>query len=753
MLTSFGAETTIAALTTPVTPVEKNHAAWWSSLPKDVQSQLYDKIEGVGSSSQFAGFSSLPIPPKLNTYNSTEIRKFLVGIGTENIHVIDPILDIQDRIAIQQVKVAKLREQVLAEVIQNIKDEQAAMIAAQMGLAVAEGESNQNAIQIAMTSGAAPLAITQLAGMNVGTDPYTYDYGQGSSSAKSQIASSIRSALMKKAGKALAGKFAQGAALKAGLAATGVGVVPAAALAIWQNKTLRQIALAGGALAVGKTLYALTTVGGAAGGAIGAFLGAALGPVGAVAGGMIGANVGAAIPGLGGQWTGLMGWTPHAPISPFGTAGSSLSSGSGAGQSMSAMRAANTGATQPLSYSQQTALTSAPETSAVAGDAFAQASPTTTAAGSSSLTGFLGATAAAVTATAAPLIGIGIGLFLSIQVLFIIYSAFLIKVPSEGVVGKTEELSKYATLEKTASPESIDDSVSPISTDVTYAIKFEPKKEYRLQVTQVKDAFSYQGCDKKQEHSCDLSLKSPLTLNSFPPEIMTGPAEPTYSLTISAVDVMVINTLTITFDVFDTAGNKLSTNETITALAAVVIGNPTIGCFTPGTAGINLGTEKDPYITITTTDADMSKVRAAYSASILENPKFTSLVCAKGPITIYRLASNASGYYGWTTSSDSIALYTPTFSSTISTEYTLIHELGHIVDNRNAGLRATFVATLPSNLYSCFNYPFPDRCADGEAFAEAIARYVTNYRVYNLKQVHPKEHAWLKNNVFGGVEY
>ncbi|MDA1079639.1 MAG: hypothetical protein O2840_03045 [bacterium] len=783
LVETHGAATTIAALGTPATPVEKNHAAWWSSLPKEVQLQLYDQVEGAGAANNYTGFSSLPMPPRLGTYSNADIRKLLVTTWSENpqlsqeetriLQEANEILDARDRLAIQQVKVAKLREEVLAAVIQDIKDEQAALIAAQMGLAVAEGESNQAAIQAAMVSGAAPLAVSQLAGMNaavstnpnalVGTDPYTYDYGQdfsrqSSAGIKSQIAAQLRGAFAKKVKQKIAGSMLRGAAAKAGLAATGVGAPIALGLTLLQNKTARDVILGGGGLVIANTLYSLSTYGGALGAIAGGLIG---GPVGAI----IGANVGAMIPGLGGQWTGLMGWTPSAPVSPFASAGSAMSSGGGTAQSMHAMRQAGaTGAesgaastaAEPLSYAQQGAMTGAPSSSAAAGDALIQANPATGAAAtsSSSLTGFLGATAATVTATAAPLIGIGIGIFLSLQVLFIIYGAFLIKVPSEGVVGTTEELSKYATLTKEASPATF---ANTTPTNVTYSIALAPKSEYQLQVTQVKDTYAYLGCD---QDDCSLGLTSPISLESFPTDILSTQAETEYSVTISAVDTMVINSLTVTFDVFDSTGNKLVTGETITGSAAVIVGNPKVGCFLFATPGKTFQVAGGAISSQAWSANDQNMIIKAYSNTLGANPTFTKLLCAKGPITLYRLPSHNS-YYGWAMGTNEIGFYSGTFSGQIGAEYTLVHELGHIIDYRNAGLRSTFISILPRDLHKCFDYPIGERCdtsgnsatGDVEAFAEAIARYVTNFEGYNLKQKHPKEHAWLKSNIFGGIEY
>jgi len=776
--TQSDTETTIAALGAPTKPVEKNHAAWWSSLPKDAQLQVYAKLMGSAAAGEYAAFSAVPFPDKLSALSNTEIRKMLVGIWSESpqltpdqtaqFQTIDRELETLDRLVIAQVKTAELHKQVVAAIMQDIKDEQAAIIAAQLGLQVAEKASAQATIIAAVNSGQAPIPAQNLVTMNealvqggsnalVGADPYASNFAQQFAGRAGSLASSLRSAAMEKLKKKLAGNLLKGAATKAGLAATGVGLPAAAILTLLQNKTARKIVLGGGALLVAKTLYSLTTYGGALGAIAGGLIG---GPIGA----LIGANVGAMIPGLGGQWTGLMGWTPHAPTSPFSTSGStagSLSSSGtsslralrseGAANSSTAAHSVSSTGGESFSAANQTATAATP----ASGSTFVQGDPTaaTTAAGSSSLTGLLGATTATVVATAAPLLGIGVGLFLSIQVLFIIYGAFLVDVPSEGLGGPTAELSKYATLTKKANPNTLPIN---IPSEVTYTVEFAPKSKYRLQITRVEDVFSYQGCDKTQANSCDLSLESPLELGSFPTESITSPAEVGYSVTINGSDVMVINSLTITFDVYDSAGTKLATNESITALESVVVGNPQVGCFVPGESGeafiTNFGTIYSMSWNDKNSASDFNKILSAYSNTVGANEQFTNLLCAKGPITLYRLDKNPNNYYGWAMGYSKIGFYADTFNNVVGTEYTLVHELGHIIDYRNAGLRASFTTLLPKNLYACFDYP-GSTCSDGEAFPEAIARYATNYKNYNLKQKHPKVHTWLKNNIFGGIEY
>ncbi len=96
-----------------------------------------------------------------------------------------------------------------------------------------------------------------------------------------------------------------------------------------------------------------------------------------------------------------------------------------------------------------------------------------------------------------------------------------------------------------------------------------------------------------------------------------------------------------------------------------------------------------------------------------------------------------------------------------SLEYTLVHELGHIIDYRNPGLRQQYLQ-VPGGDSKCYTYPFPSMCSGAEAFAESIALYVvhetyyfsyTGHGYFDFPGKYPNQYEWLKDNVFGGVEF
>jgi len=607
-----GSEIVVVAMVATPEP-EADRKKIWNGLTPEEQDLFCQKTGGTP-------LGGNP-PVGFETWSIEKIQQVILEIQLQD----SPFAHKSDEgFAAYQQKVAKREEQIerarlvaLLGVIAELKEGQAEILAAHFKQASAVALAEQLTEQIAQLQ-VSPVVLQAMANAAEvagdaafsgfppnGLPPteFVQDWNQGGG--RSPLRSSVGGALRHKLGDKLKSeigkKLITGAATKLGMAATGVGALPAIALTVLQNKTLRNIAVGGGTLVVAKTLYALTTIGGMAGAAIGAFLGAGLGPLGAVLGGVTGANVGASI--IPAQWTNLFGWTPHAPpsIGSYFGAGESAggvsplhaetslralrgaeASASPAGTGTVNQTAANQAAAhqQLASNSQGTAMGGPGTSSSVAVQSPANISSTgaSTAATSSSLTGFLGTTTAAIAATGAPLIGIGIGLFLSIQVLFIIYGAFLISVPSEGVEGDTKiDQSKYVTLTKKASATSLANTAVPA--EITYTISLTPKQQYSIKIKTSSDTF---------RAFAETELTPPvssITSDWFSPEQTNSPQTTEYAVALTGTDAFIVNTLQLQFDVYNSAGVLVVENETARASAAVRIGNPKVGCW-PTTGSI-----------------------------------------------------------------------------------------------------------------------------------------------------------------------
>lgn len=178
----------------------------------------------------------------------------------------------------------------------------------------------------------------------------------------------------------------------------------------------------------------------------------------------------------------------------------------------------------------------------------------------------------------------------------------------------------------------------------------------------------------------------------------------------------------------------------------------------PGGTSIDAGAA-----TLTSLDWDQASIDLFKGglAEVAANSTYVGLLCGGGPIALYKLPSHPAGFYGWAKDANTMILYGGAFSNAAQMEYLVIHESSHIIDNRNSGLLSSFAKNITTS--TCYTYPIPSMCGDGEAFAEGIALYVTSDRfVGNLlvpggswpfKSNHGKDYQWIKQNIFGGQEY
>ena len=368
-------------------------------------------------------------------------------------------------------------------------------------------------------------------------------------------------------------------------------------------------------------------------GTVGAWGGAAAGAAaGAGFGFLIGGPIGAVIGGVGGGIAGYLAGGKLAALnaasgaellspgltSPIGFEGAGsvlLSSTAGAGAtvgtplttsygSSGGSASATVGSSQAASQSafQSQALNStAPSTTGVT--SAAQAAQTsqlgasgTAAAGEAAATS--GATAAA--AAQAPFLGSLAGLpilalipggsmfilaMITVYTLFVIFSAFLIPLPVGNLSGTNSTQSEYATLTKRAAPTEIADGSTAT---VIYKVTLQSRRNYRLKVTAVTDTantgFTFQSSRPTHvdpQVAPPATLLNPrISLADFSPDFDNQTQEKEYSVIFNGgKQVLVSNTVTVTYDVQDAQGNVVATGETLSATANVNIGDHGVACW------------------------------------------------------------------------------------------------------------------------------------------------------------------------------
>ncbi|PIY80320.1 MAG: hypothetical protein COY80_03570 [Candidatus Pacebacteria bacterium CG_4_10_14_0_8_um_filter_42_14] len=425
-----------------------------------------------------------------------------------------------------------------------------------------------------------------------------FSSGESGGQARSGLASRAMSA----------GKAIKGAVSLAKAAASGGTTL---LLDLAKTKTGRKILLgagaiggAGAAYAIGKTLYALSTPAGAIGGALGGFAGTALiplfGPLSPILGTAIGANFAAGITGGGGSnFLGLSN-----PIPPWESSSGGLSSSGASSGSFAQMRAAeqagstasSTSATGSVHGSSVTPSSATPSSASQALSAsqpiqVSYSAPAATsggaaaAASSGPLAELIAGGTVAMAAVAGPIIAIGAAVLLTLHILFTIYSAFLVSVPSDGIGPKTiYEQSKYASVEKTASESQFDNNTASINP--TYTLKVTPKQNYKIKVTKVADSIViFSGSSEG-----GVNISNPRAISQTSQNLIDAMiSEPNQDLVSAQYeevingskleDSLIINSAIVTFDVFDEYDNPISNDQVLQASSPIRIGDPKIGCW------------------------------------------------------------------------------------------------------------------------------------------------------------------------------
>ena len=336
-----------------------------------------------------------------------------------------------------------------------------------------------------------------------------------------------------------------------------------------------------------------------------------------------------------------------------------------------------------------------------------------------------------------------------VATILVVQSAFLHEL---DITPQAGEVSKYVEISKTASPSQIENSTP---TTITYTVTISPKEGYVITPKKVSDTFSLLG---GKDAVKPVGITSPRDGDLSAPldQPISAPTTLTYSIAdVSGVDVLVNNLFTLEFEVNDPESGVVT--DKLTAIGSLRIGNPAIGCF-------EFAPANSPFKNLMSKawqPSEIAQVQEAFARRAANSTLYLSLLCNAGPITLYRLDGETFG--GWAPSSEEgrvLGLYDLGLMYSVeSTEYTFLHELGHIIDYRNPGLR-----TGPSGFNSiwsgdCYTYPAgPDNpCSDMEGFAEAMVLFVVGptYQfegfggLYNLQQRNPQEYNWMKENIFG----
>jgi hypothetical protein len=330
---------------------------------------------------------------------------------------------------------------------------------------------------------------------------------------------------------------------------------------------------------------------------------------------------------------------------------------------------------------------------------------------------------------------------------------------------ETLDLSQVVSITKTAQPLS---SENPET--VSYTIRIAPTTEDTIvTIRGAVDSLSYncnqEARDQSSLGACPTSTPASPEFDAFKQDLaglvgQTLPAdgvEFSYSIPFGSEynHAKIINTLNLTFDatVQSEIGTQQLTNQTQSGTASVCFGEcpQAEGCFlfvdTPPAGaqaritGASTGTSAKTW-----TEDEKNRVGLAFSKRAGTSDRFTNLACSQGDITLYRLSGTAYG--GWAMSNSEVGLYDLAFQGDNGLEYTLVHELGHIIDHRNGGLRSGLIGGCAPT--------YPATCNAGEPFAEAVALYVVHSTYtfsrgigqYDFPNELPTQYEYIRDNIF-----
>lgn len=227
------------------------------------------------------------------------------------------------------------------------------------------------------------------------------------------------------------------------------------------------------------------------------------------------------------------------------------------------------------------------------------------------------------------------------------------------------------------------------------------------------------------------------------PEI-TNPWTQAINITLpdTVKDSLVINTLTIIAEVEGQPTQKKITTTVIT------VGNPPNAC---NNINVPSGLDGD----------ESSKIQVTCTL-LGRSPKFTSLI--KTQVNFVRASSERGSLEecGFVSGGSTITLYGCAFDTQEKLMYVLTHELGHVIQNFNAGVYNEFLNQINPPVGEPYIPTYPLEFSKSEDFAENIAVYIT-YNKFVFPKInriftqypssYPKHYLFAKDEIFGGVEY
>lgn len=283
----------------------------------------------------------------------------------------------------------------------------------------------------------------------------------------------------------------------------------------------------------------------------------------------------------------------------------------------------------------------------------------------------------------------------------------------------------YIAIEITVSPKSSFDN-SELPQQITYTIKIKPKQG-ALKNVEIKSQII--GTNKNGSGSIESKNWEEDTIDIVNTQTLD------IEIPSNFEDSLILNTVTVDAKV-DSEQNTQSQSTTNT----VTIGTPPSSCFT------FVGNWKDSEKLLELTAI----------AEITKSPTYTSKICAKGTVQLQRMGG--SQYGGMVQGENVIVVYDLGVGTPIGTLYTLAHESGHIVGNRNKDIYIQFPKIVYQEGREGFLPTYPYGKTPDEDFAENVADYIVwqkqgFWQKIDMPTRYPAHYKFAKDVLFGGVEY
>ncbi len=353
------------------------------------------------------------------------------------------------------------------------------------------------------------------------------------------------------------------------------------------------------------------------------------------------------------------------------------------------------------------------------------------------------------------------------------------------------EISPYVTITKNANPNNVEEP-----TTVDYKVTVAAKDEYTLEITSVPtDEFTlvYNDDEDLRSEPGPASVPESSSYDSFlrALEALEGARlSPGDTLDVGNYQIdfddkythaAITNTFTLTFNVYDQSGQLVEENVQARSDAAVCFGECAFGefgCFEFGADGTSFQQWGYSSSSIDWTDQNKREVEQAFSERMGQEDGFVTRLCSRGPVTLYKgdtsfACDGGTCAHGWAPDQNALVIYKVALGETTqgrNLSYTLAHELAHILDYRNDGLRTQYLSNVDqtSLLYNkCYSYSLQNRLQNPatqglECFADFIAMYFYadergNFDAADRAQLlRSREYAWLTSSEgpgFGPAEW